>query len=108
KAPFTGAGLITIEREKVYAHRWFKSSTTASVQHIKLPEDFEGDGYVSVAFVRDPGSDEVFMSPLSYGIQPFSVSRARRAIKVDVKTAELVKPGQPYKIKIATEKPTRA
>jgi uncharacterized protein YfaS (alpha-2-macroglobulin family) len=107
KAPFTGAGLITIEREKVFAHRWFKSSTTASVQHIKLPEDFEGDGYVSVSFVRDPGSDEVFMSPLSYGIQPFSVSRARRAIGVKLSSPDLVKPGEAYKMQVSTDQKTR-
>ncbi len=107
KAPFTGAGLITIEREKVFTHKWFKSSTTASVQHLTLPDDFEGDGYVSVAFVRDPGSDEVFMSPLSYGIQPFSVSRAKRAAKVTLESPDLVKPGEPYKMKVSTDRATR-
>ena len=49
---------------------------TASVQKIRLPKDFEGNGYVSVQFVRDPASDEIFMSPLSYGVVPFSVSLA--------------------------------
>src|SRR6185369_5428602 len=39
KAPYTGAGLITIERDHVYAHRWFKSSTTSTVQTIRLPAD---------------------------------------------------------------------
>jgi alpha-2-macroglobulin len=107
KAPFTGAGLITIEREKVFSHRWFKSTTTASVQHIKLPEDFEGGGYVSVAFVRDAGSDDVFMSPLSYGIQPFSVNRSRRVAEVKLEAPELVKPGEPYKMKVTSDRPTK-
>ena len=73
KAPYVGAGLITVERDRVYAHKWFKTDTTASIQTIKLPDDFEGSGYVSVAFIRDIGSNEVFMSPLSYGVVPFSV-----------------------------------
>src|SRR5205814_6646939 len=48
RAPYIGAGLITIERDRVYQHRWFKTSTTSSVQRIALPRGFEGNGYVSV------------------------------------------------------------
>ena len=68
RAPYVGAGLITIERERVFQHQWFKTTTTSSVQQITLPADFEGNGYVSVQFLRDPSSDEIFMSPLSYGV----------------------------------------
>jgi len=107
KAPFTGAGLITIEREKVFAYKWFKTSTTAAVQTIAVPPDLEGDAYVSVAFIRDPSSPEVFMSPLSYGVVPFSVSRAKRAAKVTVTTADLAKPGEPFKMKVSADRPTR-
>ena len=82
KAPFTGSGLITVERDRVYAWKWFKATTSATVEHIRVPESLEGGGYVSVAFVRDPTSDELFMSPLSHGIVPFSISRARRQVKV--------------------------
>ena len=52
-----------------------ETTTTSSVQRIRVPDDFEGNGYVSVQFVRDPSSDELFMSPLSYGIAPFSIDR---------------------------------
>ena len=72
RAPYIGAGLITVERERVFQHQWFKTTTTSSVQHITLPADFEGNGYVSVQFLRDPSSDELFMSPLSYGVAPFA------------------------------------
>ena len=34
QAPYVGAGLITIERDRVYAWRWFKTSTTSSTQRI--------------------------------------------------------------------------
>src|SRR5712692_5743046 len=78
QAPYAGAGLITIERDHVYAWRWFRATTTSSVQRIPLPEGVEGNGYVSVAFVRDVNSDEVFTSPLSYGVAPFSVSLDQR------------------------------
>ena len=35
---------------------------------------FEGNGYINVQYIRDPSSDEIFMSPLSYGVAPFSVN----------------------------------
>ncbi len=107
KAPYIGAGLITIEREKVFAHQWFKTDTIASVQKIVLPKDFEGNGYVSMQFIRDPGSDEIFTSPLSYGTVPFATSLAARTHVLTLTTPELVKPGQLLKMKLATAQPTR-
>ncbi len=93
RAPYTGSGLITIERDKVYAHAWFHADTTSSVQHITLPKDFEGNGYVNVQFVRDPSSDAIFMSPLSYGVVPFSVNRKARRDPLRLGVPSLVKPG---------------
>ena len=107
KAPYTGAGLITIERDKVYQYRWFKTSTTSTTQKIRLPATFEGNGYVSVAFIRDVNSDEIFMSPLSFGVAPFSVSRERRTAKITVTTPDLAKPSEPFKIRYKTDRPTR-
>ena len=43
-APYTGSGLITIERDKVYSHAWFKADRTSTVQHIRVPAEFEGTG----------------------------------------------------------------
>jgi uncharacterized protein YfaS (alpha-2-macroglobulin family) len=108
RAPYAGAGLITIERDKVYAHQWFKATTQASVQKIKLPADFEGNGYLTVQFIRDPGSDEIFMSPLSYGTVPFSVNLAKRTNKLTFNAPGKVKPGEVLKIKLSAEQPTKA
>lgn len=108
KAPYAGAGLITIERDKVYAHAWFKATTTASVQKIRVPKDFEGNGYVNVQFLRDPGSSEIYMSPLSYGVAPFSVNLAARRDPVSVRFPELVKPGDTLKFKVRADKPAQA
>lgn len=108
RAPYTGSGLITIERDRVYQHVWFKADTTSSVQHIALPEDFDGNGYVSVQFVRDPNSDEIFMSPLSYGVAPFTVNLASRREPVSFSADKLIKPGQTLDIGISATTASRA
>ncbi|KTC99335.1 alpha-2-macroglobulin [Legionella erythra] len=104
-APYTGAGLITIERDKVYATQWFKTETTSSVQTIHIPADFEGNGYVNVAFVRDWNSPEIFISPLSYSVIPFKVSHANHAVKIALNTPQLARPGEPFTIEYQTDKP---
>ncbi len=108
RAPYAGSGLVTIERDKVYAHTWFHAATTSSVQHITVPRDLEGNGYVNVQFVRDPSSDEIFMSPLSYGVAPFSVSLGARRAAISVDAPALVKPGQVVTFQVRAPRPTRA
>ena len=107
QAPYTGAGLITIERDKVYATHWFKTSTTSSMQKIRVPDDLEGNAYVSVTFVRDPASDEIYMSPMSYGVRPFSIALDQRKNAITLNAAEKVKPGDVLKLRYKTVKPSR-
>lgn len=108
KAPYSGNGLITIERDKVYAWKWFHMGETASVQKIKVPAELEGGAYVSVSFVRDSASDEVFMSPLSYAVAPFSISRGKRALNVKVATEDRVKPGDKLTLSVSADRKARA
>ncbi len=108
RAPYAGSGLITIERDKVYAHAWFHADTTSSVQHITVPADFEGNGYINVQYVRDPSSDEIFMSPLSFGVVPFSVNMDARRNTLTVESPALVKPGDTVTFHVTSTTPTRA
>ncbi len=108
RAPYVGAGLITIERDKVFVHKWFKTNSTSSVQKITLPKDFEGNAYVSVQFARDLASDEIYMSPMSYGVAPFATSLARRTNPISLHAPSTVKPGQTIKIKLESKTATRA
>ncbi|MDR1124076.1 MAG: hypothetical protein LBL61_05755, partial [Elusimicrobiota bacterium] len=66
--PYAGAGLITIEREKVFAQKWFRTATTSTQQTITVPADFEGNGYVNVSFVRGADSTDIYSSPHSYAV----------------------------------------
>ncbi|MBI2380524.1 MAG: alpha-2-macroglobulin [Gammaproteobacteria bacterium] len=107
RAPYTGAGLITIERDKVYAAQWFKADTTSSVQHITVPEGLEGNAYVNVQFLRDPASPEVYMSPLSYGVAPFAVALDARKLAVKVDAKPLIEPGQNLEMQVSAPEPGR-
>ena len=104
-APYTGSGLITIERDKVYAAQWFSTDKTSTVQHIRMPEGLDGTGYVNVSFIRALDSREIFMSPLSYGVVPFQANRDRRKVNVTLETAKISKPGDPLRITYKTDKP---
>ncbi len=107
RAPYAGSGLITIERDRVYAHAWFTAKTTNSVQHITVPAGFEGNGYINVQYVRDPSSDEIFMSPLSYGVAPFSVNVDARRDVLKLEVPQLVKPGETVTFKLHAAQPAR-
>ena len=108
RAPFTGSGLITIERERIFAQRWFKTDTTSSVQTIEVPADLEGNAYVNVQFVRDPASPEVYMSPLSYAVAPFAVNLDARRLELKVSTPENIEPGQKLTMHVTAGAPARA
>ncbi|MBX7059789.1 MAG: alpha-2-macroglobulin family protein [Leptospirales bacterium] len=106
-APYVGAGLITIERDRVYAHKWFQTSTNSTVQSIVVPASLEGSAYVNVAFIRSPASPEVYSAPLSYAVQPFSISRARRANRIQLQTPDKALPGRNFPITYSTSQPGR-
>ncbi len=106
-APYTGAGLITIERDKVHAFQWFKTQTTSSIQRIRVPDHFEGGGYLNITFVRALDSKEIFMSPLSYAVVPFTVNRDKRKVSIDLDVPEKALPGQPLTIGYKADRPTK-
>src|SRR5699024_8619021 len=99
--------LITIERDQVYAHAWFQADTTASVQRIRVPDGLEGNAYVSVQFLRDPDSDEIFTSPLSWGVAPFEVDREARTLAVNLDVPASARPGEPVTTTVDTAERAR-
>jgi len=107
-APYAGSGLLTIERDKVYAHAWFQAKTTSTVQKITLPKDFEGNGYLNIAFVRALDSREIYLSPLSYSVLPFKVNQEARHTKIEINVPKLARPGEPLKIDVKASRPTQA
>ncbi len=105
-APFKGSGLITIERDKVYAYKWF-SGDSSTAQTIAIPAEFQGSGYVNVAFIRAWDADEIYLNPLSYAIAHFNVRCEGQALQVDVKAPDFVRPGEELPIQFSASKPAK-
>ncbi|XKM14556.1 MG2 domain-containing protein [Orbaceae bacterium ac157xtp] len=106
-APYIGSGIITIERDKVYSWKWFKTDTNSTVQKITVPEGIDGNAYINVQFMRDPSSDEIFMSPLSYGVIPFKISTEKFDDHIKLTVPEKIKPGDTLPITIKTNSKQR-
>jgi uncharacterized repeat protein (TIGR01451 family) len=104
-APFKGAGIITLERDKIYATQWFKIDATNAMQTVHIPSDFQGNGYVNVAFVRDWNSPNIFTSPLSYNVTPFAVDHDAHALHIDLSIPKEAQPGKPFTMTYQSDKP---
>ncbi|HSP44292.1 MAG TPA: MG2 domain-containing protein [Luteolibacter sp.] len=102
--PFTGAGLITIERDSVLVSKWFKVDSKTSVQTIKLPENIEGGVYLSVVMARALDSPDVFLNPLASGIMPIDAARGDREMAVTIDAVDRVRPGERLAIGYQTPK----
>ncbi|MDA3891620.1 MAG: alpha-2-macroglobulin [Salinivirgaceae bacterium] len=107
KAPYKGAGIITIEKDKVYSTIWFKSETNSFLKKIKIPADLEGNGYVNVAFVRAADSKNIYMTPLSYGIASFAISKKNRMNNITLDIPSKARSGEVFPISYKTDKPCK-
>lgn len=106
-APYTGTGLITIESDQVHAWKWFRSDTTSSLQTIRLPDVLEGNAYVNVAFVRAADSPEIYVSPLSYAVAPFTIDRSNRQLDIELEVPKIARPGKSLTIDYTASRASR-
>ena len=107
RAPFTGAGIATIERDRVLGWQWIKQGTPSATHSIMVPQGLEGTGYLNVSFVRALDSPEIFTSPLSYAVEPFTADEDKRRMLVELDAPQRVKPGTTMTIGFKTSKPGR-
>lgn len=106
--PYDGAGLITLERDGVAAHRWFRAKAGDSVQSIDIPSDFEGRGYVNVSFVRALASPDIYMEPHSYAVAPFTAAVRSRDMGLTLRVPELGRPGDTLSVMVTAREPGKA
>ena len=106
-APYAGAGLVTIERDKVITSQWFKTETKGTSVRLKIPDDAEGTYYINAAFVRGTSAPEVFHSPLSYAAAPVRVLAAKKKLAFKLDAPREVRPGTEARFGITSDQPAR-
>lgn len=100
--PYTGAGLITLETDKVVAFQWFFANSNSSVQEIEIPHDFTGKGFVNVQFLRALTDKEIYTQPLAYSVTPFYVGTQKVDSGIELKLSENIQPGETLSISYRT------
>ena len=106
-SPFAGTALATIERDSVVTHAWFKVNPGENVHSIRIPEGFEGKGYVNVSLMRSPDSDALYMKPYAFAAAPFTAAVEKRALRVNVQSPESVLPGQELAVRVKADRDAR-
>lgn len=101
--PYTGSGLITLERDGVEAFEWFKAGAGDSAHAIKVPDNFEGKGYVVVSFIRSGESPAIYMSPHTYAVAPFEANIRQRDMGLSLEVPEKTSPGENLKIRLSSK-----
>lgn len=106
--PYAGAGLITIERENVLAQAWFTAQAGESVQEIRIPEDFQGRGYVNVSYARSLDSDVIYMKPHVVAVAPFMAGMDKRDMGLALTAPARTLPGDTVTVRLTSRVPGRA
>lgn len=99
KAPYVGSGLITIEKDKVYAYKWFKANNATTTLSIRVPSTVEGNAYVNISMLRSKKSQKVYTSPYSFGVASFFIDQSKRTQDLEINAPTLVKPGETVTLK---------
>ncbi len=105
--PYAGSGLITIERNKVFTYKWFKTDSQFTTQTIKIPADFSGSGYIQVDFARSYDAKNTFMNPLSYAVVPFSINQDSRKLNLKLQAPEKYLPGKSVPVQYSSNQPAK-
>ena len=112
KTPYEGMGLITLERDKVYAEKWFKEKRGDGVQYIEIPKDLEGKAYLNVLYFRNIDDREIFVEPCASVVLPFTVDISKRRLDVQITVGNgeenfVARPGQDLEVSVQTNEPAK-
>lgn len=106
--PYDGSGLISLEREGVEAWQWFEAKAGESVHNFRIPENFEGKGWIVVNFIRGQDSPRIYVSPLSYVVEGVEVNPARRDMGLKIVANDKIEPGKNLKIHLSARENGKA
>lgn len=107
KTPYEGIGLLTLERDRVFAEKWFRANKGDSVQYIEIPGDLEGKAYLNVLYFRNTRDKEIFVEPCASVVLPFTVDISKRKLDIELKIGKgennfVARPGQEFAVNVQT------
>ncbi len=102
-APYEGVALLSLERDKVSAHKWVKVPLGNSMHELEIPKDFSGRGFIQVLMGRSPKSDAIFLQPKGMAMTPVTINIDNRKLSYAITAPEKVQPGKNLKVQIKNE-----
>lgn len=106
--PYAAHGVISLERDGVYAFEWFNGRPGDNVAKIRIPDDFQGKGHIVASLARSEDSPVIFMTPLAYAAAPFTANVAQRRMALDLTAPLKTGPGQTMKVELKSDVPGKA
>lgn len=112
KTPYEGTGLITLERDRVFAEKWFRADKGDSVQYIEIPNNLEGKAYLNVLYFRNINDKEIFAEPCASVVLPVTVDVSKRKLNLEVTVGNgendfIARSGQDFAVQVKTDEPAK-
>src|SRR5690554_650537 len=100
KAPFAGKALVTVEREKIYAHQIVELTENTGMVSIPVKEDYLPNVYVTVHLLRPAGDREKSAPVRAFGTIPLPVDTSGRRLPLRLEAPEEIRPNTEIKVKV--------
>ena len=100
QAPFDGTMLVSVERNKVYSHRYVKVTNNAAALDLDIGEDLLPNAYVSAVLFRKIKDRQI---PLlaGHGFVPLLVEKKSNQIDVSITAPERIRPKTKQKVTVS-------
>lgn len=106
--PYAAHGVISLERDGVYAFEWFQGHAGDNIAKIRIPDNFQGKGHIVAALARSGDSPVIYMTPLAYAAAPFTANAAKRQMNLEINAPLKTLPGQDMQVQVKADAPGRA
>lgn len=106
--PYDCFGLIAIERDKVEAFEWVAAHAGDNMFRIRVPDNFEGRGYITASFMRKEDSKLIHMNPLAWAAVPFIAGVEKRDLDLKIDASQKALPGSILKVRLSAARPGKA
>lgn len=101
QTPFNGTLLVTLERNRVFQHKYLNVVNNAASMDVSVDEQFLPNVYVSAVLFRKVAEQSIPLMA-GHGFAPLLVERATNRLEVTVQAPERIRPRGRQKILVST------